>query len=121
MPKEEAHARFRAVDSQPKTFKYYNTPVYREFLAGRQELSCRPWSTPTRNPIGWKRPCYLITDGHCASFRELMYETDWRSYGSGKDPRCSSCMVHCGYEASALEAMFHSPHNLWLTARWGLS
>ena len=121
MPKDEANAKFRAIDSQPKAFKYYNTPVYREFLAGRQDLSCTPWSTPTRNPLGWKRPCYLITDGHCTSFRELMNDTDWQSYGTGKDPRCASCMVHCGYEASALDASFRSPRNLWLTARWGLS
>jgi len=109
---------FQPIYELRKRFRFYNTPIYLEFLAGKKELRCIPWSNPTRNPKGWKRPCYLITDGHCQSFRELMEETPWEKYGVGNDPRCSNCMVHCGFEASALEEVGKNLSNLWQTIRW---
>ncbi len=36
------------------------------------------------------------------SFRELMETTDWDHYGTGKYEKCANCMVHCGYEATAV-------------------
>jgi hopanoid biosynthesis associated radical SAM protein HpnH len=81
---------------------FYNTSPYLEFLAGLNELECKPWSTPTRSPMGWKQPCYLLTDRHFGSFRELMDRTAWERYGPGRDPRCESCKVHSGFEASAV-------------------
>jgi len=121
LSRDEAVSAFRPFYDLRRQFPFYNTPVYLDFLAGRRELTCSPWSTPTRNPKGWKRPCYLITDGHCKSFRELMDETDWSSYGSGNDPRCANCMVHCGFEGSALGKVTSSPGTLWRTVRWTLS
>jgi hopanoid biosynthesis associated radical SAM protein HpnH len=100
---------------------FYNTPPYLDFLAGGRELACKPWSTPTRNPLGWKRPCYLLTDGYCASFAELMRETPWDRYGRGRDPRCADCKMHCGFEASAVEQLGSTPKDLWRAARWVLA
>ena len=100
-----------------KKVPFYNTPLYLEFLAGKLDLKCTPWSTPTRNPKGWKMPCYLITDGHCTSFRKLMDETPWENYGAGNNSRCTNCMVHCGYEASALGAAKRNLPNLWKTVK----
>ena len=51
--------------------------------------------------LGWKGPCYLITDIHHKSFDDLMNKTPWERYGHGKDPRCQNCMVHSGYETAA--------------------
>jgi len=31
-----------------------------------------------------------------------MSETDWELYGTGKYEKCAECMVHCGYEATAV-------------------
>lgn len=118
LSREEIHDRFQPIYELRRQFRFYNTPIYLEFLAGKRELTCIPWSTPTRNPKGWKRPCYLITDGHCQSFRELMEETPWEKYGAGNDPRCANCMVHCGFEASALKEINHSLPGLWQTIRW---
>lgn len=109
---------FQRVAGLGKRFPFYNTPVYLEFLAGRRELPCSPWSTPTRNPKGWKRPCYLITDGHCQSFGELMKATPWEKYGPGNDRRCANCMVHCGFEGSALNEIGRNPAALWKTISW---
>jgi len=121
LSRHEAAAIFRPLYEQRRRFRFYNTPVYLDFLAGRHDLNCVPWSTPTRNPWGWKRPCYLITDGYCSSFRELMEETPWERYGVGRDPRCANCMVHCGFEASAMEAAMRSPVDMLRTLSWNLS
>lgn len=120
MERKEAIAALQPIYGLRRRFRFYNTPIYLEFLAGKRELECVPWSTPTRNHKGWKRPCYLITDGHCASFRELMEETPWEQYGVGNDPRCANCMVHCGFEASAVAAATSSPSDLWRTLKWTL-
>jgi hopanoid biosynthesis associated radical SAM protein HpnH len=111
---------FRPIYEARKQFRFYNTPIYLDFLAGKRELKCTPWSNPTKNPKGWKRPCYLITDGHCQSFKELMDETPWGKYGVGNDPRCAACMVHCGFEASAIDIAGKSLPNLWRMVKWNL-
>ncbi|MFQ5996195.1 MAG: adenosyl-hopene transferase HpnH [Dehalococcoidales bacterium] len=118
LSREEAITAFQPIYELRQRFRFYNTPVYLEFLCGRRQLTCTPWSTPTRNPKGWKRPCYLITDGHCQSFRELMEETPWEKYGPGNDPRCRNCMVHCGFEASAIDGVGRSLSALWHTVKW---
>lgn len=111
---------FQPIYNLRKRFRFYNTPLYLEFLAGKRDYQCTPWSTPTRNPMGWKRPCYLITDGHYDSFKELMEDTPWENYGIGKDPRCANCMVHCGFEASAIDKAGRSVTDMWKIIKWNL-
>jgi hopanoid biosynthesis associated radical SAM protein HpnH len=117
LSRREMHEAFLPLYALRREVPFYNTPLYLEFLAGKLDLQCKPWSTPTRNPRGWKMPCYLLTDGHCASFQELMEKTDWSKYGAENNPRCANCMVHCGFEASALSAIKRNPANLWNTAK----
>jgi hopanoid biosynthesis associated radical SAM protein HpnH len=93
--------KFREIKRLAKRFPLNTTPVYAEFLAGDRELMCTAWGNPTYNTKGWKAPCYLITDAHYDTFREMMEKTPWERYGYGRDPRCENCLVHCGYEASA--------------------
>ena len=64
--------------------------------------TARPWGNPTRNYFGWQRPCYLLGEGYAKSFKELMEETDWDAYGTGNYEKCADCMVHSGYEATAV-------------------
>ncbi len=118
--REEVPALFDPLYRQSRRFPFYHSPVYLEFLAGKRELQCTPWSTVTRNPKGWKRPCYLLTDGYCRSFQQLMEDTVWEKYGVGRDPRCTNCMVHSGFEASAIEAGTSSVAGLWHMTRWSL-
>jgi hopanoid biosynthesis associated radical SAM protein HpnH len=117
MSRQDVAQIFAPVYALKKKIPFYNTPLYLEFLAGKLDLKCTPWSTPTRNPKGWKMPCYLITDGHCTSFRQLMDQTPWDNYGADNNPRCVNCMVHCGYEASALGAAKRNLPNLWKTVK----
>ena len=87
---------------QNKKWRFNHSSLYLDFLAGGQDYSCTPWGNPTRNVLGWQRPCYLISESYAATYRELMETTDWDKYGVGKDPRCSACMAHCGFEPSAV-------------------
>jgi hopanoid biosynthesis associated radical SAM protein HpnH len=101
LTRDEIRAKFQEAEQLLRKHRMMSSPVYLEFLSGQRELTCTAWGNPTRNVRGWKGPCYLITDEHHDTFRGLMEDTDWDSYGYGKDPRCEHCLVHSGYEASA--------------------
>ena len=81
-----------------RTFPLVSSPVYMDFLKGDRDLPCTACGNPTYNVKGWKGPCYLINDAHHETFEDLMTKTPGENYGSGNDPRCDQCMVHCGYE-----------------------
>ena len=83
--------------------------LFLDFLAGNQEYRCTPWGNPTRNVFGWQRPCYLLGEGYAQSFRALMEETDWDAYGTGNYEKCANCMVHSGYEATAVQDAVRHP------------
>ncbi len=85
-----------------RKWRFSQSSLFLDFLAGNQAYACTPWSNPTRNVFGWQRPCYLLNEGYAASFRELMEETEWGDYGTGNYEKCANCMVHCGYEGTAV-------------------
>jgi hopanoid biosynthesis associated radical SAM protein HpnH len=89
-------------------WRFNQSPLFLEFLMGKREYQCTPWGNPTYNIFGWQRPCYLLQDGYVRTFRELIAETDWERYGTGRNEKCADCMVHCGYEASAVQDTFSS-------------
>lgn len=95
-------------DGRRKKWRLNHSPVFLDFLEGKKELTCTPWGIPSYSLLGWQRPCYLLDDGYAASYQELLDTTDWSSFGRGKDPRCSNCMAHCGYEPSAVLATTES-------------
>jgi hopanoid biosynthesis associated radical SAM protein HpnH len=102
MTRDDVHAKFRAGKELLKQFKLNTSPIYLEFLRGERDLNCAAWANPTRNVRGWKGPCYLITNRHYKTYRDLLEQTDWSSLGRGKDPRCEHCLVHCGFEPAAV-------------------
>jgi hopanoid biosynthesis associated radical SAM protein HpnH len=83
-------------------WSFSQSSLFLDFLAGNQEYHCTPWGNPTRNYFGWQRPCYLLGEGFAKTFKELMDETDWDAYGTGNYEKCANCMVHSGYEATAV-------------------
>lgn len=96
--------KFKDIEKWGDRFTIIGTRVYQEFLAGKRELTCTAWAIPTRNIRGWKAPCYLMTDGHYAGYKEMLEKVDWDKYGVvdgvARDQRCENCMVHCGYDPS---------------------
>jgi hypothetical protein len=85
-----------------RRWAFSQSSLFLDFLAGNQTYRCTPWGNPTRTVFGWQRPCYLLGEGYARSFRALMDETDWDAYGTGRYEKCADCMVHSGYEASAV-------------------
>jgi hopanoid biosynthesis associated radical SAM protein HpnH len=85
-----------------RSWSFNQSSLFLDFLAGNQSYRCTPWGNPTRNFFGWQRPCYLLGEGYARTFKELMEETDWDAYGTGNYEKCADCMVHSGYEATAV-------------------
>jgi hopanoid biosynthesis associated radical SAM protein HpnH len=103
----------RMLESPHRTWRFNQSPLFLQFLTGKRDFECTPWGNPTYNIFGWQRPCYLLQDGYARTFRELMEDTDWSRYGrASKNPRCQDCMVHCGFEPSAVNATFGSARGM---------
>jgi hopanoid biosynthesis associated radical SAM protein HpnH len=97
----------RLLENPSPRWKFNQSPLFLEFLRGNFELECTPWGNPTYNLFGWQKPCYLLQDGYASSFEELMNSTEWKNYGrTSGNHNCQDCMVHCGYEPSAVNATF---------------
>ncbi|HEY0558684.1 MAG TPA: adenosyl-hopene transferase HpnH [Frankiaceae bacterium] len=91
-------------DGRRKKWRLNHSPIFLDFLEGKRDLNCTAWAIPSYSLLGWQKPCYLLDDGYAKTYKELIEETDWDSYGRGKDDRCANCMAHCGYEPSAVLA-----------------
>jgi hopanoid biosynthesis associated radical SAM protein HpnH len=102
-----------------KNWKFTQSPLFMNFLAGNETYHCTPWGKPTRNVFGWQRPCYLLGEGYAKTFQELMDTTDWDKYGTGNYEKCADCMVHSGYEATAVVDAVKSPIKTMMVALRG--
>lgn len=110
--REKTKQLFRGILSRGrggKKWPFTQSAMFLDFLAGNQTYHCTPWGNPTRTVFGWQRPCYLLGEGYAKTFRELMEETDWDGYGVGNYEKCANCMVHSGFEASAVIDMTKRP------------
>jgi hopanoid biosynthesis associated radical SAM protein HpnH len=110
---------FRAMlSNRSQRWVFNQSPLFLEFLMGKRDYPCTPWGMPTFNLFGWQKPCYLLQDGYADTFDELMQATEWDKYGTESgNPKCANCMVHSGYEASAVNDTFGSLSGFWATVR----
>jgi len=117
LTREATKAKFKDITAWSQRYSFFGTPIYFEFLAGKRDLTCSAWAIPTRNIMGWKAPCYLMTDGHYPSYQDLLEKTEWENYGVvdgvARDTRCENCMVHCGYEPTAALGRCAQPGDTW--------
>ncbi|MGF1593822.1 MAG: adenosyl-hopene transferase HpnH [Kiloniellaceae bacterium] len=104
-----------------RKWRFSQSSLFLDFLAGNQAYECTPWSNPTRNVFGWQRPCYLLNEGYAPSFKVLMEETEWEGYGTGNYEKCANCMVHCGYEGTAVADTVANPLKALKVAMTGVS
>jgi hopanoid biosynthesis associated radical SAM protein HpnH len=103
-----------------RKWRFSQSPLFLDFLAGNQTYQCSPWGNPTRNIFGWQRPCYLLGEGYAKTYRELMDGTDWDAYGTGNYEKCADCMVHSGYEATAVADTIRNPLKALAVVRKGV-
>jgi hopanoid biosynthesis associated radical SAM protein HpnH len=121
MSREDVREKFRRASQLLEQYNVMTSPIYMEFLRGERELMCTAWGNPTYNPRGWKGPCYLMTDAHHKTFGEFIRNTPWEKYGYGRDPRCENCMVHAGYEPSAVLGGNSKLGDTWKMLKWQFS
>ena len=103
-----------------KNWSFSQSSMFLDFLAGNQTYHCTPWGNPTRTVFGWQRPCYLLGEGYAKTFKELMETTDWDSYGTGNYEKCADCMVHSGFEATAVADILRHPLKAWSVSKKGV-
>ncbi len=120
MTRGDIRDKFRGARAMLTKYNLMMSPIYYEFLRGERELSCVAWGTPTYNPRGWKAPCYPMTDGHYATFKEFMEKVNWENYGPGRDPRCEDCMMHVGFEPSSVLGGNAKLGDTWKLLTWQL-
>jgi hopanoid biosynthesis associated radical SAM protein HpnH len=110
---------FRAIlSNRKKSWKFNQSVLFLEFLMGKKNYACTPWGMPTYNIFGWQKPCYLLQDGYADTFQELLDSVEWSNYGTESgNPKCANCMVHSGYEASAVDFTFSGLRGIWETAK----
>ncbi len=119
LSKKKTRRLFRQIlSNRRKQWRFNMSPLFLEYLMGRREYSCTPWGMPTYSIFGWQKPCYLMADGYADTFEELLGDTKWEQYGTESgNPKCANCMVHSGYEASAVNDTFGSLSGFAATVR----
>ncbi len=122
MTRDEHEEKFRVIRSAAKQngYRWLASPVYQDFLTGDRKLPCAPWGSVTRNPYGWKGPCYLLTDGIFPTYQALLDGIEWDRYGPGNDHRCEHCGIHSGFEPAATIAATSSVRETVRSLAWTL-
>jgi hopanoid biosynthesis associated radical SAM protein HpnH len=110
---------FKKGKERGSKWKFNASPMFLDFLAGNQSYKCTPWGLPTRNIFGWQKPCYLVGEGYVKTFKELMEDTVWDDYGIGNYEKCANCMVHSGFEPTAVADTISHPIKALKVAMFG--
>ena len=109
--RQAARKIFKNVLDPKRKIRFYNNPLYLDFLRGDREYNCTAWSNPTYTVMGWREPCYLLGDRHTQDVNDLFKDEVWDRYGVGTDPRCANCMMHCGFESASVFSALSSPRD----------
>lgn len=117
--RQNARKVFKNILDPARAIRFYNNPLYLDFLRGEREYDCTAWSNPTYTVLGWREPCYLLGDRHTQSVGDLYSDRVWDNYGVGKDPRCANCLMHCGFESASIFATLERPRDALSLIRRG--
>jgi hopanoid biosynthesis associated radical SAM protein HpnH len=116
--RKEIHEKFERVLELSKDYPLQSTPLFLQFAAGKRDYLCTPWGNVTRTPFGWKDPCYLIGDRYYPSWQKFWDGVDWDYWESRTDARCQNCLMHSGFEPSALRDLGNNWSDMWTMAKW---
>ncbi len=111
LSREESIRVFKQVltDDAIGRVRFYNNPLYLDFLRGERDYQCTAWSNPTYTVQGWREPCYPLADRHTDNVNDLFSSDLWENYGVGVNSKCANCMMHCGFESATIYDAFNSP------------
>lgn len=107
--RKNARSVFKNILDPKRDIRFYNNPLYLDFLRGDRDYQCTAWSNPTYTVMGWREPCYLLGDQHTQDVKNLFDDELWGRYGVGNDPRCANCMMHCGFESASIFSALSNP------------
>ena len=107
LQREQTKALFREImlpyNAGKTKWEFNASPLFMEFLIGDKDYDCTPWGMPSYSLFGWQKPCYLLGEGYAKTWQEYLDTTDWSKYGQKSgNPKCTDCMVHSGYEMTAV-------------------
>jgi len=94
--------------NRKKSWKFNLSPLFLEFLQGHVDFECTPWGNPTYNIFGWQTAVLSFAGRLCPDVQG----TDERHrVGQIRGARAATksakdCMVHCGYEPTAVDDTF---------------
>ena len=117
--RQRARKVFKNILDPRRKIRFYNNPLYLEFLRGNREYQCTAYANPTYTVLGWREPCYLLGDRHTSDVNDLFDDQLWERYGVGKDPRCADCLMHCGFESASIFQAVSSPRDAFKLIREG--
>jgi hopanoid biosynthesis associated radical SAM protein HpnH len=117
--RKKARKVFRNILDPSRKLRFYNNPLYLEFLRGNRDYQCTAWSNPTYTVMGWREPCYLLGDRHTQKIGDLYEDSLWERFGVGKDPRCANCMMHCGFESASIFGALKRPADAYKLVKEG--
>jgi hypothetical protein len=106
--RESNQSMFRKIlSNRDPRWEFNMSLLFLEFLMGKRTFECTPWGMPAYSIFGWQKPCYLQQDGYADTYQELLDSTDWSKYGyESGNQKCANCMLHSGYEATAVNYTF---------------
>ena len=119
LSRKKARKIFKNVLDPSRKLRFYNNPLYLDFLRGNREYDCTAWANPTYTVMGWREPCYLLGDRHTQDIDDLFKDEVWDRYGVGKDPRCANCMMHCGFESASVFGALTNPKDAFKMIKEG--
>ena len=117
--RQQARKVFKNILDPKRKIRFYNNPLYLDFLRGERDYQCAAWANPTYTVMGWREPCYLLGDRHTQDINDLFTDEVWDRYGVGKDPRCANCLMHCGFESASIFGAFENPRDVITLVRKG--
>jgi len=115
---DDIHKKFRRVLQLSRSYAVSSTPLFLEFAAGLRDYPCTPWGNPTRTPLGWKGPCYLIGERYHETWDEYWNGVDWDYWEKRVDARCQNCKMHSGFEPSVVRHLGSNVSDLWTMAKF---
>ena len=117
--RQNARKVFRTLLKPNQGIRFYNHPLYLDFLRGAREYQCTAWSNPTYTVMGWREPCYLLGDRHTQELDDLYSDELWERFGVGNDPRCAHCLMHCGFESASIFSALGNPKEAYRLVKAG--
>ena len=129
----------RAPDQQHFLNRTRTKQLFRDIFRRRSEgaagrcfnRGCSSISSPAIRPItalpgairrapcsAGSAPATCLAKATPETFKELMQETEWDKYGTGNYEKCADCMVHSGFEATAVMDSVSKP---WKLAKLALA